>query len=205
VRALILAVLLLLAAPVKAFQADGIIRMSPAQAVAWLDRDAPQRQAPAMRARLAKLVRETDAVKAQAARRTGRSLVVMSGPGPQSWSPSQAQAIEAWDALANDLARRKVTRFGMSIMLTSDPQIRMVVIEGAPINLSAYNVQVAGVPRHGDGALTSILLNGSCAEWRGSDWRGHWTMVLDGGDCFFQATYETSSKAIVSFEFNGVG
>jgi hypothetical protein len=66
--------------------------------------------------------------------------------------------------------------------------------------LKAYKRQYFGFT---SGSKRQIYVNAFCSEL--DDLKKRIVMVKDGGDCFFQAIYDESSKAIVRLSINGEG
>jgi hypothetical protein len=51
----------------------------------------------------------------------------------------------------------------------------------------------------------TILLNAFCANQDREQWRKHLVFVLDGGKCYWHATYDTGTKSFSSLMVNGAG
>ena len=79
---------------------------------------------------------------------------------------------------------------------------------GLPRSLTGYYRQYVGITQ---GGKRLILINGFKAgvapAFTGGqgDWHRHAVIVSDGGDDFFQATYDPHTRQFVGPEFNGQG
>lgn len=79
---------------------------------------------------------------------------------------------------------------------------------GLPRSLTGYYRQYVGITQ---GGKRLILINGFKAgvapAFTGGqgDWHRHAVIVSDGGDDFFQATYDPHTRRFVGPEFNGQG
>ena len=72
---------------------------------------------------------------------------------------------------------------------------------GRPGLFHSYGVQFIGFERDG---RRLIKANGFCNRELFAKASSSWILVLDGGECFFEATYDPATRTIESFGFHGV-
>ena len=68
--------------------------------------------------------------------------------------------------------------------------------------LPTYRRQYVGILVQGH---RRIWVHGFCRDSTNVDWRTQGFVVLDGGDCYFQAEYDIERHEFVSFATNGYG
>ena len=103
----------------------------------------------------------------------------MFAPTP-TWQPSLIQVKECEAALKEELIQNDSDEIAKS--------------------LNTYRFQYIG---YGE-SKTRILMNAFCKQSfdQFPEWRTKWVAVLDGGACFFEATYDTSTQKISELSFH---
>ena len=132
--------------------------------------------------------------------------------GPQAQLPSPASAAPGWEPVNVNgvygviVAPDDVNDFGLGsgaaletwkpdIADIEDAETALFVEQGS---LGHYR-QYAGYVEDGD---RKIHINGFCDAF-GSNWYQQEVIVEDGGECFFQATYNAENGELEQFTFNG--
>lgn len=104
----------------------------------------------------------------------------MLGPRPPYWQPQvdQAKAFEA----------------KLELYLTK------IDAQDIAYPLSDYRFQYTGIGSN----KIFIAVNGFCKEsWsQFPNWKEKWVLVLDGGSCFFEATFDSKKNEIIQFMFH---
>ena len=103
------------------------------------------------------------------------------------------QADGYWTPHAADVARLEAA---LAPFLRSSPAVRSPDLWQ---RLPDYTRQYVGIVAEG---RARILVNAFCDDL-GIDWRTTPVAVLDGGDCFFQVTYDVTSGAFSNMMVNG--
>jgi hypothetical protein len=69
-------------------------------------------------------------------------------------------------------------------------------------SLSSDTVQYQGLVNE---ERKQVLLRGSCTvkEKSSATLASEWNLVLDGGNCYYEAVYDPLRKRFISFQFNG--
>ncbi len=96
----------------------------------------------------------------------------------------------------------------LEVAMDAAAAIKASAIDNAPRNrrpmrdISAYTVQYQGVVV--DGARL-VRLSGACSLWGRTpeSLRDGWLVIADGGDCYYDATYDPASKRITSIRAHG--
>ena len=110
------------------------------------------------------------------------SLLGLQGP---YWTPTEQQVAELEKVLAEYVR-----------------SISNAHYDRLTLNLSTYKRQYLGITSSGKEV---IYVNAFCdAYWsRDNTWKTDLVFVLDGGECFFQLTYDPESKEILEFNVSG--
>lgn len=106
---------------------------------------------------------------------------------------SGGQADDYWTPRAEDVARLEAA---LAPFLRESPAARAPDLWK---RLPEYTRQYVGII---EGGRARILVNAFCDDL-GLDWRTTPVAVVDGGDCFFQVTYDIGSGAFADLMVNG--
>jgi hypothetical protein len=117
-------------------------------------------------------------------RQAGRATVYGEMPGPY-WTPSESQVLELEQRLPDFLKSSK------------EPRANLI-----PSKLGKYKRQYYGFTAHGK---KHIFLNAFCSSvfYPSDYWKSHFVLVMDGGECYFQAIYDPAEKQFTSVWVNG--
>jgi hypothetical protein len=117
-------------------------------------------------------------------------VILPTAPSTGGWAPDEAMVIEAEQALPRYLRTAAADPANASRKDAEEILARY----------AAYRRQYSGLTIDGRRIL---VVNAFCA-WTG-DWRRHPVLVLDGGNCFFQAWFDPAKRTFTLLSVNGVG